>query len=64
MSVGNLYGHLILAAQRSSTAREAKKRGLEKFYDRSYPCFWFFAQQSKREKKPEKEICPETNVFC
>ena len=31
MSARNLYGHLILAAQRSSTAREAKKRRLDKF---------------------------------
>ena len=62
-SVRHLYGHIILAAQCSSTAREAKKRRLDKSYDKWCPCFWFFAQLSKYEKKPEKEICPETKCF-
>ena len=62
-SVRHLYGHIILAAQCSSTAREAKKRRLDKSYDKWCPCFWFFAQLSKYEKKPEKEIYPETRCF-
>ena len=62
-SVRHLYGHIILAAQCSSTAREAKKRRLDKSYDKWCPCFWFFAQLSKPEKKACKGNMPWNKMF-
>ena len=64
MSVRNLYGHLILAAQRSSNAREAKKDVWINFMTDDNHVFGSLRSNQNARKNLKRKYVLKQNVFC
>ena len=64
MSVRNLYGHLILAAQRSSTVRHAKKEVWINFMTGDNHIFSSLRSNQNARKNLERKYVLKQNVFC